>query len=199
MLLNLADLALRGGERYGGSILSSSSPSCWEGSTYRVLVPGGVKVTVDRVTGGYLVSVALDAKMYGLCARCLGEAVIEVHAEQQEFAPTAKDGWEETDTSEFIKDLVVDVDGLAREALVLALPAQVVCSETCKGLCGHCGTDLNKGVCGCSAEEIDERWSRLKDLDLGERGAATGENEETQSRDLKYRGRWGTNSRFPHR
>jgi uncharacterized protein len=138
-----------------------------------------VRVTVDRVTGGYLVSVALDARMYGPCARCLGEAVIEAHAQQQEFAPTAKDGWEETDISEFITSLVVDVDGLAREALVLALPAQVVCSEACKGLCGHCGSDLNEGVCGCGAEEIDERWSRLKDLGLGELGAKTGENEGT--------------------
>jgi uncharacterized protein len=180
MLLNLAGLALRGGERYRRTHPLELEPILLGGVEYRVLVPGGLRVTVDRVTGGYLVSVAFDAKMYGPCARCLAEAVIEVHAQQQEFAPTAKDGWEETDTSEFIKCLVVDIDGLAREALVLALPGQVVCSETCKGLCGHCGTDLNKGVCGCSAEEIDERWSRLKDLDLGERSEATGENEGTE-------------------
>ena len=181
MVLNLAALALRGGERYRQAHPLELEPILWGGVDYRVLVPGGVMVTVDRVTGAYLVSVALDAKMDGPCARCLGEAVTEVHAEQQEFAPTAKDGWEETDTSEFIKGLVVDVDGLAREALVLALPAQVVCSEACKGLCARCGKDLNKGACGCSREEIDERWSRLKDLDLGERGAATGENEGTVS------------------
>ncbi len=111
-----------------------------------MLVPDGVHVAVDRITGGYLVNVDLDAKVYGPCARCLGEAVLEVHAEQQEFAPTAKDGWEETETSEFIEALVVDVDGLAREALVLSLPAQVVCDEDCKGLCAVCGKDLNKGV-----------------------------------------------------
>jgi uncharacterized protein len=180
MLLNLTDLALRGGERYRRTHPLEVEPVLWGGVDYRVLVPGGVRVTIDRVTGGYLVSVALDAKMYGPCARCLAEAVVEVHAQQQEFAPTAKDGWEETDTSEFIKDLVVDVDGLAREALVLALPAQLVCSEACKGLCAYCGTDLNKRHCGCGAEEIDERWSRLKDLDLGERGTATGQNDGTE-------------------
>ena len=128
----------------------------------------------------------LDAKLYGPCARCLGEAVLEVRAEQQEFAPTAKDGWEETDTSEFIKDLVVDVDGLAREALILALPAQVVCSPECKGLCALCGKDLNKGACGCSEEKIDERWGRLKDLDLGERDQPTGSRQAGARRGLKY-------------
>ena len=181
MFLNLADLALRGGERYRRTHALELEPIVWGGVDYRVLVPAGVRVTIDRVTGGYLVSVALEAKMYGPCARCLSEAVVEVHAQQQEFAPTAKDGWEETDTSEFIKDLIVDVDGLAREALVLALPAQLVCSEACKGLCAHCGMDLNKKACGCSAEEIDERWSRLKDLDLGASGTATGQNEGTES------------------
>jgi DUF177 domain-containing protein len=177
VLLNLAALALRGGERYDRTYPLELEPILWGGVDYRVLVPGGVRVTVDRITGGYLVGVALDAKIYGACARCLGEAVLGIRAEQQEFAPTAKDGWEETDTSEFIRDLVVDVDGLAREALVLALPAQVVCSEACKGLCSRCGKDLNKGPCGCSEEQIDERWSRLRDLNLDERGVGGGEEK----------------------
>jgi uncharacterized protein len=168
MLLHLADLALRGGERYERFYPLELEPIVLGGTDYRVLVPGGVTVTVDRVTGGYLVGVALDARIYGPCARCLDEAVLDVHAEQQEFGPTAKDGWEETEESEFIKDLVVDVDGLAREALILALPNQVVCSEECRGLCGVCGTDLNKGPCDCKEERIDERWSKLKDLRLGE-------------------------------
>ena len=170
MVLSLADLSLRSGERYVRAYPLEIAPLVLGGVDHRVLVPGGVKLTVDRVTGGYLVGVALDAKIYGICARCLGEAVLEVHAEQQEFGPTAKDGWEETEFSEFITDLVVDVDGLAREALILALPTQVVCAEDCRGLCVRCGKDLNKGPCGCGEETVDERWSRLKDLRLSEGG-----------------------------
>jgi uncharacterized protein len=169
MLLSLADLALRGGERYERTYSLEFAPILL-GEQYRVLVPDGVDVIVDRVTGGYLVTVDLDARVYGPCARCLGEAVVKVRAQQQEFAPTAKDGWEETEESEFIKDLVVDVDGLAREALVLALPAQVVCKEDCKGLCALCGKDLNKGPCECGEQKSDERWSRLKDLKLDQSG-----------------------------
>jgi uncharacterized protein len=170
MLLSLADLALRGGERYERTYPLDLDPVMLGGVGYRALVPEGVSVTVARVTGGYLVGVTLDATIYGPCARCLSEAVLRVHAEQQEFAPTAKDGWEETETSEFIKELVVDVAGLAREALILALPAQVVCAEECRGLCPRCGKDLNQGVCACTDEEVDERWGRLRELDLGESG-----------------------------
>jgi uncharacterized protein len=175
MLLSLADLSLRGGERYERTYSLDLEPIMLGGEKYSVLVPDGVNVTVDRVTGGYLVTVDLEATVYGPCARCLGEALVAVHAEQQEFAPTAKNGWEETEESDFIKDLVVDVDGLAREALVLALPAQVVCKQDCKGLCALCGKELNKGVCGCSEEEGDQRWSRLKDLHLGESGPTSSE------------------------
>jgi uncharacterized protein len=170
MLLSLADLPLRGGERYERVFPLELEPIVLGGTDYPVLVPGGVDVTVDRVTGGYLVGVSLDAKVYGPCARCLGEAAVEVHAEQKEFGPTAKGGWEETELSEFIENLVVDIDGLAREALILALPPQIVCGEECKGLCTLCGEDLNKGPCGCSEETTDQRWSRLKDLRLSDAG-----------------------------
>jgi uncharacterized protein len=166
MLLNLAELPLRSGERYERVFPLELDPIVLGGIDHPVLVPGGVDVTVDRVIGGYLVGVTLDAKVYGVCARCLGEAVVQVHAEQQEFGPTAKGGWEESELSEFIEALVVDIDGLAREALILALPPQIVCADECRGLCAVCGKDLNKEPCGCSDDTIDQRWSRLKDLRL---------------------------------
>ena len=157
-----------------------------------MLVPDGVHVAVDRVAGGYLVNVDLDAKVYGPCARCLGEAVLEVHAEQQEFAPTAKDGWEETETSEFIEDLVVDVDGLAREALVLASAGP---GGVRRGLQGTVRASAAKTSTRAPAgapprSTTMERWNRLKDA---ERSKAS----RLGSWLLKYRRRWGTNTRFP--
>jgi uncharacterized protein len=173
MFLSLADLSLRSGDRYERIYMLEFEPVMLGGAEYRILLPDGVHVAVDRITGGYLVNVDIDAKVYGPCARCLREAVLDVHAEQQEFAPTAKDGWEETETSEFIDALVVDVDGLAREALILSLPPQVACGEYCKGLCAVCGRDLNNGPCGCAPGPTDGRWHRLKDLKLEDGGEAS--------------------------
>jgi uncharacterized protein len=50
------------------------------------------------------------------------------------------------------------------ESIVLAIPAKAVCKEDCKGLCPHCGINLNKEECGCTNEEIDPRWEMLKKL-----------------------------------
>ena len=170
MFLDLNDLSLRGGDHFEQTFALDVAPMTMGGARYEVLLPGGATVAVDRVAGGFLVKVDAYAKLYGPCARCLREAVVEVHAEQQEFAPTAKDGWEETELSPFIEDLVVDVSGLVREAIVLAAPAQVVCGAECKGLCPLCGKDLNAGRCGCAVGQPDERWGKLKELKLEDGG-----------------------------
>ena len=140
------------------------APIVFGGARYEVLMPQGVTVTVDRVAGGFLVVVSSSARIYGPCARCLSEAVLETEVEQQEFVPSAKDGWEESDLSAFVRDMVVDVTGIAREAVVLSLPAQIVCSPSCRGLCPQCGQDLNRGACACVPFQADARWDKLKDV-----------------------------------
>lgn len=166
--LDLRELALRGGDRYKRAYPLEMAPILLGGQSYRVLVVDGVAVAVDRVAGGFLVNVSLVARLYGPCERCLGEATLEVRAEQQEFVPTTTAGWDESDLSPFIEDFVVDVSGLAREATVLALPSQVLCSPECLGLCPVCGKDLNTGSCQCAPTEGDERWATLRDIAFDE-------------------------------
>lgn len=164
--LDLSDLGLRTGDHHERTYALDLAPIVLGGSEYEVLLPDGVFVVVDRVAGGFLVTLSADAQVYGPCARCLGEVKTVVRAEQQEFAPTARDGWEGSELSDFINEFVVDVAGLAREAVILALPAQVVCSAECRGLCPQCGRDLNLGECDCAPQDTDGRWAKLKDLHL---------------------------------
>lgn len=58
----------------------------------------------------------------------------------------------------------VDLREPIRQALVLALPMKPLHSEDCKGLCPHCGKDLNDGPCGCAVEEEDPRMSAMRAL-----------------------------------
>jgi len=51
-----------------------------------------------------------------------------------------------------------------REQLLLALPLKVICREDCKGLCPHCGTNLNVEQCSCAEPADDPRWSALKEI-----------------------------------
>jgi uncharacterized protein len=51
-----------------------------------------------------------------------------------------------------------------REQVLLAVPLKTVCRDDCKGLCPHCGKNLNESACSCSDEVEDPRWAALKEI-----------------------------------
>ena len=56
------------------------------------------------------------------------------------------------------------LEDVLREQVLLALPIKVTCREDCKGLCPHCGKNLNQEQCSCSVELEDPRWAALKEV-----------------------------------
>jgi uncharacterized protein len=154
MRLNLDDLCLRGGQRHDCAYTLDIAPILLFGAKYEVVLPEGVGVRVERVAGGYLIHLHFVAKVFGPCFRCLKEAAIEVVADEEEFVPTAVGGWAESEGSDFVEGLLVDISGLSREALVVAMPDRVLCQTGCKGLCAQCGADLNAVECGCEPLEL---------------------------------------------
>ncbi len=51
-------------------------------------------------------------------------------------------------------------DALA-EQVNLALPMKALCREECRGLCPHCGANLNRDRCRCSVRSVDPRLAPL--------------------------------------
>ncbi len=53
-----------------------------------------------------------------------------------------------------------------RDALILSLPNQIVCSKDCAGLCPYCGESLNGAdpAAHDHGQDIDPRWSKLREL-----------------------------------
>jgi uncharacterized protein len=58
----------------------------------------------------------------------------------------------------------IDLTDLVRESLILAEPIKCVCSENCRGLCHHCGINLNTAECDCQSKLIDPRLAVLQQL-----------------------------------
>lgn len=56
------------------------------------------------------------------------------------------------------------LEDVLREQVLLALPLKVTCREDCKGLCPHCGKNLNQEQCSCSVPVEDPRWAALKEV-----------------------------------
>ena len=88
------------------------------------------------------------------CSRCL--RVFELPLKVEEFA-----FHQELKGEDF-----VDLTANMREDIILELPQRALCTEGCRGLCPHCGKDLNKGPCRCKPSEGDLRWHVLNNLNL---------------------------------
>src|SRR5215472_15565968 len=56
------------------------------------------------------------------------------------------------------------LEDVLREQVLLASPVKLICREDCKGLCPHCGTNLNVATCNCQQQSGDPRWAALSEL-----------------------------------
>lgn len=71
---------------------------------------------------------------------------------------------EENDDYIEVPDYQLDIDDLITSDILLELPSKNLCKEDCKGLCQHCGHNLNQGECECSKAPSDPRLDILKQL-----------------------------------
>lgn len=56
---------------------------------------------------------------------------------------------------------VIDLSDDIRQTVLLSVPLKLLCRENCKGLCPHCGINLNAETCACSETSVDPRWEQL--------------------------------------
>jgi len=49
---------------------------------------------------------------------------------------------------------IIDIMLFVRQTLALTEDIQFLCSPDCKGLCAHCGKNLNEGPCNCQPEVL---------------------------------------------
>lgn len=106
------------------------------------------------------------------CSRCLEPVSQKFDVSFQNAYITTENFTEEQEIELEIKDLDVsifegykiDLTEIAQEQLLLAMPTQVLCKEDCQGLCEKCGANRNLKNCNCDKQEVDPRWSALKDI-----------------------------------
>ena len=110
------------------------------------------------------------------CDRCLGRAPLHIDARFDLFyrpieAATSEEE-EEIDAGEaemgFYELPGLELEEILREQVLLQIPMQRVCSESCKGICPFCGANRNETVCHCEAHPADDRWMALKNIHIEE-------------------------------
>lgn len=120
-----------------------------------------------------LVTGTLKVPLHLFCTRCLDPVVKEITVElEEEFKATVDVNtgvrlhWgEDVEECNLINEgHILDLTEVVRQNIIVNIPIKVLCKPDCKGLCPHCGHNLNEGPCSCQEEEIDPRWAALQQL-----------------------------------
>jgi uncharacterized protein len=107
------------------------------------------------------------------CARCLDPVIRDVSRQfDLLYRPiqTVSEGADEISVTQaeaeigFYRGDGLLLEDVLREQVLLAVPIKTVCNDDCKGLCPHCGKNLNQGACDCREERSDPRWDALKQV-----------------------------------
>jgi DUF177 domain-containing protein len=164
-VFDLGRLALSSGEGRRVELEVGVDPLEFGGQQYTPQ-GGAVAAVLDaaRTTSGYSLRLRYEVRLEGPCMRCLEEAHETISIDAREVDQPG--GGEEL-RSPYLAEEELDVRGWARDALVLALPVQIVCREECLGLCPVCGENLNVAAPDHAHEaEPDPRWAKLRELKL---------------------------------
>ena len=161
-LFDLGRLQLAPGQGRRLELSVGFPPFAFGGQEYAVPqreVP--VALDISRMTGGgYSLRLRFTAELSGPCMRCLAPARPAFDVDSREID---QPGGGDEMSSPYVADQELDLQAWARDALVLALPQQILHDPDCAGLCPECGKDFNVEPHGHD-RPLDPRWSKLRDL-----------------------------------
>lgn len=132
--------------------------------------PVELNIIFESVLSGILAKGSARTEIMAICGRCLNEVYLSLDLEVEEvFAKSKKQaevlmGKDEAGEVYFIAGTTIDLEPAIRQAILLSLPIQPLCSEVCKGLCPKCGQNRNRTKCNCKIEEINVRMEKLRKL-----------------------------------
>jgi len=139
---------------------------------FRQVDPLEVCATAELVEGQIRITGELHTRLEMVCARCLEPVIEEISRDFDLFyrpmSSISRDEefrlkLDDTGIAFYEGDGLFLADVLAEQVL-LALPMKAICRSDCRGLCPHCGANLNTDECRCEAHAADSRLAPLARL-----------------------------------
>ena len=132
-------------------------------------------ITILPMNDGWVLRGSIRADVVVPCSRCCKDTDISISENFDDYVQMPDEGeevpertFEEGDDHLVFEHgaLLLDLASIAWEQFALALPSTPLCRPDCKGLCQHCGKDLNEGPCGCDDTGGDPRLAVLRGLKI---------------------------------
>jgi uncharacterized protein len=142
--------------------------------------PDGIDFTLSNVTLDCLITKMsttvfvkgnISAVIDSNCSRCLEDIRLPISGNFAYTLIPAKTEIRE-DIELTAEDLeisyyaggIIDFLSIICEQVLLQIPIRKLCSEECKGLCQHCGMNLNNSPCNCNLATGSIRMAVLKNF-----------------------------------
>ena len=131
--------------------------------------PIQTRIAVFKMGDSLSASGETEFELRMACARCL-EPFTQRMSGGFEFIlqkgrPTTMEG-DEDEAIIWLDDAKgkIDIGEQVKDYVLLEIPLNPVCRESCAGLCPSCGQNFNQGCCDCKQEKTDPRWEALQGL-----------------------------------
>ena len=108
-----------------------------------------VEGKIKNIAGVLTIKAVISGTYTSVCDRCMEEASLKLEAKLD----TIFDINEAKDDSLTLENGKIDLVRTAYDALSLEIPMVILCKEDCKGICPHCGKNLNLEECDCAEDE----------------------------------------------
>ena len=160
LLVNVVELTRRQGTLKDIQLIVPASVFAFDDARIADTDQIDVDLHLESVSGVIVVNGTVAGKWATACRRCLRELHLVATAEVDELYQQVVDN---PDAYPMTGEQL-DLTGMARETLLLAMADAPLCRPDCPGLCPQCGADLTTAPCGCQAQRTDERWAILDQL-----------------------------------
>jgi uncharacterized protein len=139
---------------------------------FRIVAPVALGVVVRKNRTQFRLVGRVKTTIDLTCSRCLErfEAGVDESFDvlflphTDSGAPEERQVEDDDLSTAFYSDNVIDLGQLMLEQCYLAAPMKPLCSESCRGLCPECGTNLNNASCNCQRAWVDTRLAVLEQL-----------------------------------
>ena len=129
---------------------------------------------ISRADDDFYLKGRLKTELILNCSRCLDELIYLIDGEfLAQFVPPS-DGSDITGEVQLLasdidievyNDNRIDITQSIRDRILLEIPVNCLCFESCRGICSQCGIKLNESACECANfTSYDPRLEVLKNL-----------------------------------
>ena len=130
-----------------------------------------VNCLITRISGTVFIKGSFSAFIDIYCSRCLEYTSLPIGSDfAYTLIPTKAETGEDLELTpeeleiSYYQGDFIDLAPIICEQIILQIPMKVLCSEACKGLCPHCGINLNTSSCNCHSNFVDDRMAILKNF-----------------------------------